>query len=80
MKTKYITLTIAAAAFSLTSCNTSNLTATQQDTAIGAGLGAGLGAIIGKQSGKTTEGAVVGGLLGGGGGYLVGQSKDNAGN
>lgn len=79
MKTKLITLTIAAATFSLTSCTTpSSLTATQQDAAVGAGIGAAAGAIIGNQSDHTAEGAILGGLLGGGSGYLVGQSKENA--
>ena len=42
-------------------------------TAIGAGTGAIVGAIVSKDKGK---GAIIGALIGGGGGYVIGRSKD----
>jgi len=70
---KFLTLAaVAASALALPSCGP-NVTASQQDAAVGAGIGALGGAIIGNQSGNAAEGAIVGGLLGGGTGYAVGR-------
>lgn len=75
---KFLTLAaVAASALALPSCGP-NVTASQQDAAVGAGIGALGGAIIGNQSDNTAEGAIIGGLLGGGTGYAVGRSKERA--
>jgi len=42
----------------------------------GTAIGAGTGAIVGAIATKSAKGSIIGAVIGGGGGYLIGRSKD----
>jgi len=42
----------------------------------GTAIGAGTGAIVGAIATKSAKGSIIGAIIGGGGGYIIGRSKD----
>jgi uncharacterized protein YcfJ len=76
MKTIILSITSAAVALGLSSCEAPNGPNTQQGAVIGGLSGAALGGIIGHQSGRGLEGAAIGGALGAGTGAVIGNKKD----
>lgn len=42
----------------------------------GTAIGAGTGAVVGAIATKNAKGAIIGAIIGGGGGYVIGRSKD----
>ena len=71
---KFITLSIALASITLTSCT--NGPSARTGTVVGALGGAAVGGIIGNQSGRGLEGAAIGAAAGAVGGNAIGGAQD----
>ncbi len=80
MKKTILSLTVAAAAISLSSCGVyqdPNAPQAHRNATTGAALGGALGAVIGDQSNEAGAGALIGAAAGGALGYAHGQHQDN---